>query len=142
MPELTRLQESSLMLRRIILSSLFLLPAPALAQDAVIGVFYRPVTQSGCEELNRAILSALSQPPFRLDITPKPATIVISVPDAVTVEKGRVSGTAYDFTVAFMRDGDPLGQSEESCNAGKLADCTDQLSSDVRSAAGQKAPGQ
>ena len=48
----------------------------------------------------------------------------------------------YDTADELFRGGDPLGESAESCNAGKLADCTDQLANDVKSAAGQKAPGQ
>jgi hypothetical protein len=36
----------------------------------------------------------------------------------------------------FSRDGDSKGYSQESCNESQISDCTDQLLSDIRSAAG------
>jgi len=60
---------------------------------------------------------------------------VVTVPDKVDVSHKKVSGTAYSFTVAFSRDGSSLGQSQQSCTADKLSDCTDQLVLDVKSVA-------
>jgi len=50
----------------------------------------------------------------------------------------KVSGTYYDFTVGFSRDGSSLGQSAQSCSDKKLSDCTDQLVLDVKSVAGPR----
>jgi hypothetical protein len=110
-----------------------LAPAAALAQDKPITIFFLPSNE---QQLNDAITAALSQPPFVLATRPAPGTLIFSIPDKVQVEHGKVSGTSWSFNVAFSRDGDNLGQSVESCSEHKLSDCTDQLQSDIRSAAG------
>ena len=51
-----------------------------------------------------------------------------------------MSGAIWTFTVQFRRNGDLLGQSVESCSDTMLSDCTDQLVSDVKSAAGMGPP--
>jgi len=56
----------------------------------------------------------------------------------VEVTRKKVSGTYYDFSVAFSRDGSSLGQSAQSCSDRKLSDCTDQLVQDVKSVAGSR----
>jgi len=71
---------------------------------------------------------------LHLDSKPGPRTLIVSVPDKVVVERKKVSGMSYAFTVSFSRDGRSLGQSEQSCNAARLSDCTDQLVLDVKSA--------
>jgi hypothetical protein len=110
-----------------------LAPAAALAQDRPVTVFFEPCTD---QQLNDAIAAALTQPPFVLLTKNMPGVLVMTIPDRVTVDRGKVSGTTWTFTVAFSRNGDPLGQSVETCNEHKLADCTDQLASDAKSAAG------
>jgi hypothetical protein len=112
-----------------------LAPAASWAQDKPIAVFFRPCNE---QQLNDAITAALSQPPFLLQTKAAPGVLVFSIPDKVQVEHGRVSGISWTFNVAFSRDGNALGQSVESCNENKLSDCTDQLRSDVRSAAGTR----
>jgi hypothetical protein len=103
----------------------------AFAQDRPISVYFEP-----CEtqQLNDAIVAALTQPPFLLQTRNMPGALVVTIPDRVTVDQ-RASGKVWTFTVAFRRNGDLLGQSVESCNEKKLSDCTDQLVSDVKSAA-------
>ena len=64
---------------------------------------------------------------------PFAGVLVITVPGKVDVTKKQVSGTYYDFTVSFSRDGNSLGQSQQSCNGSNLAECTDQLVQDVKS---------
>jgi len=59
--------------------------------------------------------------------------LVITVLGKVEVTRKQVSGTYYDFTVSFSRDGSALGQSEQACNGSNLAECTDQLLQDVKS---------
>jgi hypothetical protein len=111
-----------------------LAPALAMAQDKPIDVFFRPCN---VQQLNDAFVAALAQPGFLLDTKIAPTTLVVSIPDRVDVDHGKVSGTTWSYDVVFMRDGDPRGHSAESCNENKLSDCTDQLLSDIRSAAGQ-----
>ena len=109
-----------------------LVPAVCLAQGKPISFFFRPCND---QPLNDAITAAVTQPPFVLATREMPGALVISIPDKVEVER-KVSGTSWSFNVAFSRDGQTLGQSAESCGNNKLSDCTDQLQSDVRSAAG------
>jgi hypothetical protein len=108
-------------------------PAVSMAQDKPILVYFRP---GNVQQLNDAITAALSQPPFALATRVTPATLVVSIPDKVEVEHGRVSGTTWTFNAVFTRDGDSRGYSQESCNEHQLSDCTDQLLQDIRSAAG------
>jgi hypothetical protein len=116
-------------------SAALLMPGLAIAQDHTLMVFFQG---SDVKQLNDAIMDALSQPPFLF--TPKitPTTLVISIPDRVDVSHGKVSGTEWSFTAVFMRDGDSLGHSEEDCNENALADCTAQLTSDIKTAAGMQ----
>ena len=91
---------------------------------------------TGLEQDLAAVTAALTQPPFLLATRETPGVLVLSIPDKVQVEHGKVSGTSWSFNAVFSRDGGTLGQSAESCGENKLSDCTDQLQSDVRSAAG------
>jgi hypothetical protein len=110
-------------------------PSIAQAQDQPVAVYFEPLKGGEFARLNKAIQDALSQPPLQLETKPGPRTLIVSVPDKVEVEKKQVSGISYSFTVYFSRDGSALGHSEQSCNAAKLSDCTDQLVLDVKSAA-------
>src|SRR5579863_3583741 len=104
----------------------------ASAQDRPIPVYFEACND---QQLNDAIAVALTQPPFLLLTKRTPSALMITIPDQVIVDH-KTSGTSWTFTVAFSRDGDSLGQSVESCGESKLTDCTDQLVSDVKSAAG------
>src|SRR5580658_6716638 len=110
-------------------------PCLAHAQDQTIHIYFDPV-QGGefARSLNKSIQDALSQPPLELVGKPGPHILIVSVPDKVKVEHKEVSGTIDSFTATFYRD-DPLGRSDETCNAAKLSDCSDQLFLDVKSAA-------
>jgi len=112
--------------------------APARAQEPVINVYFEPLPAGELTPLNKAIQAALSQPPLQLAAKPFAGALVVTVPDRVDVSHKKVSGTAYSFTVAFSRDGSSLGQSQQSCTADKLSDCTDQLVLDVKSVAAAK----
>lgn len=109
--------------------------ASAQAQEPVINVYFEPLRDGELTPLNKAIQAALSQPPLQLVAKPFAGTLVVTVPDKVDVSHKKVSGTAYSFTVAFSRDGSSLGQSQQSCTADKLSDCTDQLVLDAKSVA-------
>lgn len=111
--------------------------AQAQAPDQVINVYFEPLQGGEFTPLNKAIQAALSQPPLQLAGKPFAGVVVIRVDGKVEVTHRKVSGTAYDFTVAFTRDGSALGQSVQSCAADKLSDCTDQLVQDVKSVAGR-----
>jgi hypothetical protein len=113
--------------------ALLLAPTISRAQDKPITVYFRP---GNVQQINDAITAALSQPPFLLATRVTPTTLVVSIPDKVAVEHGRISGNTWTFNAVFSRDGDARGYSQESCNESQLSDCTDQLLIDIRSAAG------
>ena len=121
------------MFRSVIAAMAILMPQLALAQDKPITIFFQP-----CEvqQLDDAITAALSRQAFVQLLKPTPGLLAVSIPDKVQVDHGNVSGDTWSFTVAFSRDGSSLGHAEESCNAHKLSDCTDQIISDIKSAAG------
>lgn len=122
------------MLRPIVLFTALSL-SPCLAQEQAISVYFEPLQGRDVAPLNNAIMAALTQPPFRLEMKPGPQTIVISAPGKVEVEKKRVSGTFYNFTIEFSRDRSSLGRSEQACSEQTLSECTDQIVLDVKSVA-------
>ena len=113
-------------------SALLFMPAPVFAQDRPLTVFFEPCDR---QQLNDAITEALTQPPFRLLTKYTPGALVVSIPERITIDR-KSAGATWTFTIQFRRDGDSLGQSVESCNEKTLSDCTDQLVSDAKSAAG------
>jgi hypothetical protein len=117
----------------LICGALALAPQAVLAQGQPMPVFFEPSKEP---QLNKAIMAALTQAPFVPGARYAPGVLVVTIPDQIAVEHLKVSGTTWTFTVAFSRNGDSLGQSVESCNEHRLADCTDQLVSDAKSAAG------
>jgi len=121
------------MFRSFVIAAAILAPGLALAQDKPITVYFQPCKD---QQLNDAITAALSAPGFVQVLKPGPGVLIVSIPDRIDVDRGRISGTTWSFTVAFSRDGSSLGQSAEGCNEHKLSDCTDQLVLDVKSAAG------
>ena len=121
------------MFRSFVIAAAILAPGLALAQDKPITVYFQPCKD---QQLNDAITAALSAPGFVQVLKPGPGVLMVSIPDRIDVDRGRISGTTWSFTVAFSRDGSSLGQSAEGCNEHKLSDCTDQLVLDVKSAAG------
>jgi len=112
--------------------------SPAQAQEQAIHVYFQPLQDGEVALLNKAILEALTQPPLQLAEKPSAGAVVVAVQGKVEVTRKKVSGTYYDFTVAFSRDGSSLGQSAQSCSDKKLSDCTDQLVQDVKSVAGAR----
>jgi hypothetical protein len=116
----------------LLIPALVLAPAAAIAQES-LPVFFEPCKD---QQLNDAITAALTQPPFVLQPRNIPGALVVAIPDRITVDHLKVSGITWTFTVVFSRNGDQLGQSVETCNEHRLSDCTDQLASDVKSAAG------
>jgi hypothetical protein len=121
------------MFRYAAAAMLILMPGLALAQDKPISVYFEPCKD---QQLNDAITVALSTQAFVQVLKPGPGVLIVSIPDRITTDRGRISGTSWSFTVAFSRDGSSLGRSEEGCNEHKLSDCTEQLVLDVKSAAG------
>lgn len=129
-------------MRRILAVACALWPLTAQAQEQTaeqtINVYFQPLQGNDVALLNKAILTALSQPPLQLAGKPFAGAVVVAVDGKVEVTHQRVSGTYYAFTVNFTRDGSSLGQSAQSCNDRKLSDCTDQLVLDVKSVAAPK----
>jgi hypothetical protein len=107
--------------------------APACAQETPINVYFEPLKGDDVVPLYKAIQEALSKPPLQLVAKPFAGVLVITVLGKVDVKHKQVSGTYYDFTVSFSRDGNSLGQSQQACNSANLAECTDQLVQDVKS---------
>jgi len=107
--------------------------APAWAQEQPINIYFEPLKGEDVAPLYKAIQEALSKPPMQLVAKPFAGVLVITVPGKVDVKHKQVSGTYYDFTVSFSRDGNSLGQSQQACNGSNLAECTDQLVQDVKS---------
>lgn len=107
---------------------------PAAAQDAPMKVMFVPTRTFGMEDLNGAITAALSQPPFVLVQHRDPGALIVAIEDPVELKRGKVSGNAYSFKVSFLRDGASLGESYQSCNASNLAECTDQILADIKTA--------
>jgi hypothetical protein len=109
--------------------------AAAQGQDEVINVYFQPLQGSDLTLLNKAIQTALSQPPLQLAGKPFAGVLVIAVSGKVEETHKRVSSTYFDFTVTFTRDGSSLGESAQSCKEDALSECTDQLVQDVKSVA-------
>ena len=107
-------------------------------QDQVINVYFKPLPGSDSVLLNKAIQTALSQPPFQLVGKPFAGVLVIAVSGKVEVTHKRVSGTYFNFTVNFSRDGGSLGESAQACTEATLSECTDQLVQDVKSVAANR----
>src|SRR4051812_20589984 len=105
----------------------------AQAQDQPISVFFRPCED---QQLNNAITAAMTSQGFVQAMKPGPGVLSVTIPDKLQVTKGRVSGVSWAFTIALSRDGSSLGHAEESCSERKISDCTDQMMSDIKSAAG------
>jgi len=123
------------MMRFVALSALLLLPGMAWAQEQTIPVYFQPLEGGEFAPLNKAIADALSQPPLEPASRATPHALIVTVPDRVDVDHKRVSGTFYSFVTVFTRDGNSLGQSQQNCGASNLAECTDQMVQDVKSAA-------
>jgi hypothetical protein len=122
----------------LILSACALWPLSGQAQEQIINVYFQPLQGSEFNLLNKAIQAALSEPPLQLAAKPFAGAVVVAVDGKVEVTRKKVSGTYYEFNVAFTRDGSSLGQSAQSCSDKKLSDCTDQLVLDVKSVAAPK----
>ena len=112
--------------------ALMLAPAAALAQDRPLPIYFEPCKD---QKLNDAIAAALTQSPFVLQTRFSRDAVVVAIPDRIDRDQ-QPAGAILTFTVTFHRDGDSLGQSVESCNEHRLTDCTEQLTSDAKSAAG------
>ena len=110
-------------------------PSLAQAQEQSILVYFEPLKGGEFARLNKAVQAALSEPPLQLAEKPGPHVLLVSVPDKVEVTHKQVSGPSYSFVVAFFRDGDALGESQQDCSADKLSDCSDQIVLDAKSAA-------
>lgn len=125
--------------RSALCALLCLSPAPLAAQtqEQPISVYFEPLKGGDFSRLNNAIQAALTQPPFRLEMRPTAQTIIVSTPGRVDVEHKRISGTFYNFTIAFSRGGSSLGQSQQSCGDETLPECTDQIVLDVKSVVGR-----
>ena len=109
--------------------------SPAQAHEQAIHVYFQPLQDGEVALLNKAILEALTQPPLQLAEKPSAGAVVVAVQGKVEVTRKKVSGTYYDFTVGFSRDGSSLGQSAQSCSDKDLSECTNQLVLDVKSVA-------
>jgi hypothetical protein len=113
-----------------------LLAVPARAQDAVVPVVLAVNdTGFGDRALMLAIRETLSRTPsFNLMAKDVPGALVVTVPGGFGRD-GHQDDVKYGYTVVFSRDGDKLGESQESCTGAKVQDCADQFAADAQSAA-------
>jgi len=117
----------------------FLLAAPILvqnawAQDAPIAVTYRHEKSFRPVAMDAAIDAALAMPGFAPQQTPGPNTLVLTTPDGWSYTEPRKKDHVQ-FRLVFTRNGDKIGESEEVCTAHQPYDCTQQIASDIKSAA-------
>jgi hypothetical protein len=110
----------------------------ARAQDAPIKVNFAPLLSTihakdwvGVREnvLADAVRAAFAKGSIEA-APPSSDVLTLSAPDGAQKKNDE-----YMFTVVFSRDGNKLGEAVEYCAITKLADCTDQLIQDTRTAA-------
>ena len=94
---------------------------------AIVGI---PSVSHHEQVMADAVQAALTQAPFQTAPSSSPDVLTLAIQDKVRTEKEQ-----YIFTVAFSRDGVKLGEAVESCPTKKLAECTDQLVLDTKTAA-------
>ena len=123
----------------LILATGLILPITAGAQDAPIKLYAAPMLSTlhakdwvGVREniLADAVRAALAKANFEAAPGPGPDVLTLTAPDGAQKKRDE-----YMFTVVFSRDGAKLGEAVEYCAVTKLADCTDQLILDIKSAA-------
>jgi hypothetical protein len=126
----------------LVFVALLLFPAVAWAQDVPIKIYLDPLL-SGLDHkkgwfnvpdshLSDAVRAAFSQAPFQIVPNPSADALTLAAPDGIKKDKDQ-----YNFTVVFSQDGAKLGEALEYCPMNKLADCTDQLILDTKSASQQ-----
>lgn len=82
---------------------------------------------------DRAIRAALDKPDFAPQARPDAGVLVVTVSERVTHDPGDNS-TGFSFTMHFSRDGDMLGEAQETCSTKRLEACADLVAEDVRGA--------
>ena len=138
LPEKTKLKITT----ALAFVTLLLLPAAAWSQDVPIKIYLDPLL-SGLDHkkgwfdvpdshLADAVRAAFSNAPFQIVAAPSDDALTLAAPDGVKKDKDQ-----YNFTVVFSQDGTKLGEALEYCPMNKLADCTDQLILDAKSASQQ-----
>lgn len=105
----------------------------ANAQDAPLKVFCPPAPGHYGYLADRALRTALARLGFQAVTKADPATVV-ATPDAVE-HTGREKVSGFEFTLHFSRNGDAIGEAEESCDTGKMDACIDQIAADLTAAA-------
>src|ERR1700761_261594 len=136
---LALLRETELKIAPALIFAASLAPlAPARAQDAPIKVDFAPLLATlhardwvGVREnvLADAVRAAFAKGGIEA-APPGRDVLTLSAPDGAQKKNDE-----FMFTVVFSRDGDKLGEAVEYCAITKLADCTDQLILDTRTAA-------
>jgi hypothetical protein len=111
-----------------------LMALPAMAQPAPIPVFF--MFHGSCDAsglIDQAMHAVLGRPD--LIATAKPGNRVLEAAiEGKVAFTGGETAKRVSFTLAFWRDGDKLGEAVAGCQMGKVADCADQIASDLSSA--------
>jgi hypothetical protein len=125
----------------LVFAACLILPATAEAQDVPIKLDFAPMLSTlhardwvGVREnmLADTVRAALAKANFETAPGPGPDVLTLTAPDGAQKKNDE-----FMFTVVFSRDGAKLGEAVEYCAITKLADCTDQLILDIKSAAQQ-----
>jgi len=82
---------------------------------------------------DKAIRAALDKPDFAPQARPGAGVLVVTVSERVIHDPGDNS-TGFNFTMHFTRDGDILGEAQETCSTRRLDACADLVAEDVRGA--------
>ena len=121
------------MMKKIL--ALALLAAPAMAQSAPVTVYYvfnGPNT--GAWQVDQVMHAVLARPEFLSATKRDPRVLEVTILGKIDRDPGENS-KGYQFSLAYWRAGEKLGESVEACRTDKVTDCADQLASDITSAA-------
>ncbi len=106
---------------------------PAAAQEAPTKVFYAFEKDWNYRPMDKALQEAVSSPDLALQTAIRPDVVVLTTQDFEWTNHSERK--TFSFTLVFTRDGDKLGESQESCITAKLADCSAQITGDIKTAA-------
>lgn len=122
-------------MKYLILGALVAAILPAAAQDALIKILYPPADGRNAHLVDQVMEIVLQRPGIVKVAKADRQTLVVTVPEKVA----RVGSPddvrfTFTFTLAFMRNGDAIGEAAEECDSAKMSACADQVASDLISA--------
>jgi hypothetical protein len=117
-----------------LLAIALLTPLPAAAQPAPISIYFAFGSRGTYNEMVDAAIHAVQERPEILAAAKRDAAVLeITILGRVTRDPGD-NAKGFNFTLGFYRGGDKLGESVEACRLDQLAECAEQIASDIASA--------